>query len=90
MCTGIGDENRDNGMIREEPIRTMPVGDSITAGEHYGYPPVPERTGYRKDLYEMLVDAGYRVDSVGSQRHGERPERDPDWYDWNNEAYLGC
>jgi lysophospholipase L1-like esterase len=67
----------------------MPVGDSITAGEHYGYPPVPERTGYRKDLYNMLVEAGYNVDFVGSQKHGERPESDTDWYDWNNEAYPG-
>ena len=66
----------------EEPIKIMPVGDSITAGEHYGYPPVPERTGYRKALYQMLVEAGYKVDFVGSQDHGRRPECDPDWYDW--------
>ena len=67
----------------------MPVGNSVTAGEHYGYPPVPERTGYRKDLYKMLVEAGYNVDFVGSQKHGERPECDTDWYDWNSEAYPG-
>lgn len=78
-----------NTMKAEEPMRIMPVGDSITAGEHYGYPPVPERTGYRKYLYKMLVEAGYNVDFVGSQKHGERSKWDIDWYDWNNEAYPG-
>ena len=29
-------------------VRIMPLGDSITAGEHYGYPAFGERTGYRK------------------------------------------
>jgi lysophospholipase L1-like esterase len=37
----------------------------------------------------MLVDSGYSVDFVGTQKHGERPVSDPDWYDWNNEAYPG-
>ena len=72
-----------------EPVKIMPVGDSITAGEHYCFPPVPERTGYRKVLYDMLINAGYNVDFVGSQNHGERPTDDEDWYDWNNEAYPG-
>lgn len=67
----------------------MPVGNSITAGEHYGNPSVSERTGYRKALYEMLVEAGYNVDFVGSQNHGQRPESDSNWYDYNNEAYPG-
>ena len=71
------------------PIIIMPVGNSITAGEHYHYPALEERTGYRKDLYWMLINAAYNVDFVGSQKHGERPEDDPDWYDWNNEAYPG-
>jgi hypothetical protein len=76
-------------MKTEKPIKIMPVGDSITAGEHYHYPPIPERNGYRKGLYEMLVEAGYNIDFVGSQTHGERPKCDLDWYDWNNEAYPG-
>jgi len=73
----------------EKSIKIMPVGNSITAGEHYGKPANAERTGYRKDLYWMLIKAGYNVDFVGSQTHGERSEDDPDWYDWNNEAYPG-
>ena len=67
----------------------MPVGNSITAGEHYGYPAMNERTGYRKDLYELLIKAGYNVDFVGSQKHGERPKDSSDWYDWNCEAFPG-
>lgn len=73
----------------EDTLRIMPVGNSITAGEHYSYPTIPERTGYRKALYEMLVDSGFVVDFVGSQKHGERSESDTAWYDWNNEAYPG-
>ncbi len=76
-------------LISGEPIKIMPVGNSITAGEHYGFPAISKRTGYRKDLYEMLINAGYEVDFVGSQNHGERPTDDEDWYDWNNEAYPG-
>ena len=72
-----------------DAIKIMPVGNSITAGEHYHFPANEERTGYRKDLYEMLINAGYSVDFVGSQTHGIRPTTDPDWYDWNNEAYPG-
>ena len=53
-------------------IKIMPVGNSITAGEHYHYPPLAERTGYRKDLYWMLINSGYNVDFVGSQIHGKR------------------
>ena len=72
-----------------DTIRIMPVGNSITAGEHYGFPALEERTGYRKVLYEILINTGYNVDFVGSQNHGIRPEDDKDWYDWNCEAYPG-
>ena len=72
-----------------DTIKIMPVGNSITAGEHYKFPALEERTGYRKALYEMLINAGYNVDFVGSQNHGIRPEDDKDWYDWNCEAYPG-
>ena len=75
--------------IAGDTIKIMPVGNSITAGEHYGFPALKERTGYRKPLYEMLVKAGYKVDFIGSQKHGIRSEDDKDWYDWNCEAYPG-
>jgi len=72
-----------------DPIKIMPVGNSITAGEHYGFPALEERTGYRKNLYEMLINSGYNIDFVGSQNHGIRSEDGEDWYDWNCEAYPG-
>lgn len=69
-------------------IKIMPVGNSITAGEHYHLPPMEERTGYRKMLYEKLDSAGFNVDFVGSTGHGKR-EQGADWYDWNSESYPG-
>ncbi len=72
-----------------EPVKIMFVGNSITAGEHFGYPPVTERAGFRQPLYKMLVDSGYCFDFVGTQKHGERAITDTNWYDWNNEAFPG-
>jgi hypothetical protein len=48
----------------------MPLGNSITAGEHSGYPAFGERAGYRKPLYELLVEDAYDVDFVGSLHWG--------------------
>ena len=76
-------------LIGGEPVKIMPVGNSITAGEHYHKPSLEERTGYRKHLYGMLIDSGYNVDFVGSQSHGIRNTCDSLWYDYNNEAYPG-
>ncbi|MFI1773674.1 SGNH/GDSL hydrolase family protein [Thalassobellus citreus] len=74
---------------RKDVIKIMPIGNSITAGEHYKFPALEERTGYRKELYEMLIKDGYNVDFVGSQNHGIRPKESKNWYDWNCEAYPG-
>jgi len=60
----------DNPPAHEQTIRIMPLGDSITAGEHYGYPAFGERTGYRKPLYELLVASAYDVNFVGSVHWG--------------------
>lgn len=69
-------------------VKIMPVGNSITAGEHYNYPSIEDRTGYRKPLYEMLKSEGYSFDFVGSTTHGKR-ENTENWYDWNSESYPG-
>src|SRR5882724_11745186 len=42
------------------PIRIMPLGDSITDG-------VGGPGGYRLRLYQMLTNAGFNVDFVGTQ-----------------------
>jgi hypothetical protein len=49
----------------------MPLGDSITDGE-FGHekPPVDERVGYRRKLYNDLAVAGFNVDFVGSLQGG--------------------
>jgi lysophospholipase L1-like esterase len=55
------------------PVRIMPLGDSITRGAVSGVPDSePEKhVGYRKDLWHLLDQAGYKVDFVGSLTHGE-------------------
>jgi hypothetical protein len=72
-----------------DPVKFTPVGNSITAGEHYRYPALDERTGYRKELCRMLINSGYKIDFVDSQVHGKRSENEGEWYDWNCEAYPG-
>ncbi|MBN2509566.1 MAG: hypothetical protein JXB03_04790 [Spirochaetales bacterium] len=75
--------------IKNKLIKIMPVGDSITAGEHYGEPALEKRTGYRKLLYEKLIKAGYNVEFTGSQIHGRLPENDANWFGYSCEAYPG-
>jgi lysophospholipase L1-like esterase len=69
-----------NHLCEDQEVKIMPVGDSITAGEHYGYPAVGLRTGYRYALFWYLN----RVHFVGSQNHGY--VRD---FDYHSEAYPG-
>lgn len=73
-----------------EPIKIMPLGDSIT----YDYlfsddddpRPVSIRTAYRSHLWYMLENANYSADFVGSQVAGQavEPPFDPD-----NEGHRG-
>ena len=51
------------------PVRIMPLGDSITAAAD---------PGYRGYLYNMLTNAGYRVDFVGSSKDLPANGGDPD------------
>lgn len=54
------------------PIRILPLGDSITFG--LGSP-----GGYRAPLYNLLTNAGFKVDFVGTQTNNGAPELpDPD------------
>jgi lysophospholipase L1-like esterase len=54
------------------PIRILPLGDSITDGA--GAP-----GGYRAPLYQLLTNAGYKVDFVGTQTdNGAASLPDPD------------
>jgi len=59
--------------------KIMPLGDSIT----WGYT-ASDGSGYRRSLYLALTEAGYSVDFVGSQKHG-----DPVDFDKNHEGHDG-
>lgn len=50
----------------------MPLGDSITVGEGSDDdPPVSERVGYRRELYQELTrERGFGIDFVGGQKDG--------------------
>ena len=54
--------------LYSEPIRIMPLGDSITYGVDK---PESELSSYRNDLWYQLEDAEYSVDFVGSGSAGE-------------------
>jgi hypothetical protein len=66
--------------------RIMLLGNSITAGVTDGandQPPIGQRTGYRKPLYDALVAGGYKFDFVGSQLTGANVTD----FDADNEAH---
>ena len=50
--------------------RIMPLGDSITAGVSSGILDNAYVIGYRKDLWDSLKSANYRIDFAGGVRHG--------------------
>ncbi len=54
-----------------EPLRIMPVGDSITKGLCS-----TNTNGYRKPLYINLINQGYNIDFVGSQADGDFADTD--------------
>jgi lysophospholipase L1-like esterase len=62
-----------------DPIRIMPLGDSITYGEG-----IPSYGGYRNLLGALLESEGIPFDFVGSQKSGEEVLSDPD-----NEGHPG-
>jgi len=60
-------------------LRVMPLGDSITYGSGAG-------GGYRAPLYQLLTNAGYSVDFIGTQTgNGTASLPDP-----NHEGYPGA
>ncbi len=60
--------------------RIMPLGNSITRGMGGDEP----YTGYRDDLYHLLIDDGWNVDFVGSMQDG-----DPGNFDVDHEGHGG-
>ncbi len=78
----------------DEPVRIMPLGDSLTEGSASGTVPEGDATyyiSYRKDLFESLKAGGYDVDMVGSLSGGSAysiPPFDPP-FDPNHEGHGG-
>ena len=52
-----------------DPIRIMPLGDSITHGENNSITDNNYIVGYRQKLYLDLIDGGYDVDFVGGYNY---------------------
>ena len=77
-------------LVIAEPVRIMPLGDSITYGDsHYDEDhgtPTGLRHAYRNHLWYMLQDAEYEADFVGSVIAGQdlEPPFDPE-----NEGHPG-
>jgi len=69
--TPRGNEIRADKSI---PLRIMPLGDSITWGYAVGQP--SGSNGYRQQLLTELVSSGYKVDFIGTQPTGTRPDND--------------
>jgi len=72
-------------VLHADPVRIMPLGDSITEGYIEDVDP-SELFGYRGHLWLMLQNAGHEADFVGSQSMGEAvvPAFDTDF-----EGYFG-
>jgi lysophospholipase L1-like esterase len=60
---------------RDAGVRIMPLGDSITAGY------TAELGGYRWPLENLLLDAGYAFDYVGSLRIGSPAAMPRPWHE---------
>jgi lysophospholipase L1-like esterase len=72
----------------DNPVRIMPLGDSITRGDGTGSDPFVhgDEYGYRYYLFNALVAAGYNFDFVGGERHGGL---DGLVFDYDHEGHAG-
>ncbi len=75
------------GLLAQSPsaVRIMPLGDSITEG--YSFPNYA--SGYRSHLYNLLTNAGFNVDYVGTQRDTSPAVPDPNLPDHDHEGHGG-
>ena len=69
-----------------EAIKIMPLGDSVTRG-YFGS---VDDNGYRKPLYLDLVESGYDIDFVGSERDGNFPDPNHEGYDGQTASWLNA
>ena len=73
-----------NAKAQNEPIKILPLGNSITAGVTFPdhiWNDDPQNTfySYRVELKELLDNVGFNYEFVGSQNRGTRHEGHPGW-----------
>ena len=69
-----------------DPIRIMPLGDSITVGRNGSLTDDNYYVGYRQKLYLDLVNGRFDIDFVGGQNHGMLAQP---IFDYNHEGHRG-
>ena len=68
--------------ISDDSIKIMPLGDSITQGDH-------QHNSYRRSLWKKLEVTGKKIDFVGSQNENfSGPHPHPD-FDLDHEGHWG-
>lgn len=80
LTDAYGGSSTVDYQVSLEPVRIMPLGDSITEGVQSDSdtsgnpdsdsPALPVRVGYRKQLFTLLNNDDYSFDLVGSQSDG--------------------
>ena len=68
------------------PVRIMPLGDSITLGYGTGGNETLLETGYRQPLYLSLAGSGYNTNFVGSLQAGQSATPS---FDYDHEGHAG-
>lgn len=80
LSTKISDENAQitkldkKASTNQNQIKIMPLGNSITRGSSGS----PDKIGYRRQLYQNLINDGYNIDFVGSNSLGLIDDFDKD------------
>ena len=72
--------------INAQVVRILPLGNSITYDNNvYDVPPnvrpIGDRISYRYKLYQLLTEAGYTFDYVGSENGGDNYFQNPEMDD---------
>lgn len=71
--------------VQAQAVRVLPLGNSITYDENSGDGsnprPIGDRISYRYRLYQLLTNAGYVFDYVGSENSGNNYFQNPDMDD---------
>ena len=75
-------------LFATDPVRIMPLGDSITDGTDAAHTTAAEKIAYRGSLWTKLSSGGYSVDFVGSQASGSDYHSTDPTFDIEHEGYT--